>query len=408
MLRELSIAVPLAVTTVLRWPLRAGLTVFGILVGIAAVVMTVAIGEGTERAVQAKLRDIGENVFTIVPDRIRSSATRHGSAPPRITEDDGRAIAQDSPNVAAVAPLLLSSGTASFGGFTMGAEITGTTRSFFNIRVWPLTRGELWSEQAETTSARVCLLGANVASELFGSSDPVGRTIRVGRYPFQVVGVLAKRSHGAFGGDQDSVILMPVGTKRAKLQPTAPGAVNRLLVKARTENVVDEVRADATDVLRRRHELSDNEADDFNIRSDDSFRQMQESIVGTLRLLLTSIATVSLLVGGIGIMNIMLVSVSERTRDIGIRMAIGATRWDILVQFLTEAVLLCLLGGVLGVVASAAGTWALGQAASIPMQPSPDAVLLALAVSTTIGVVFGLIPSWRAASLDPIVALGRQ
>jgi putative ABC transport system permease protein len=370
--------------------------------------MTVAIGEGTERAVQAKLRDIGENILNIGPDRIRRGGARQGSAPPRLTEDDGRALAQDSPNVVAVAPLLVSEGTAAFGGFTMGTQITGTTRSFFSIRVWPLTRGELWSEQAETTSARVCLLGANVASELFGSADPVGRTIRLGRYPFLVVGVLAKRSHGAFGGDLDTVVLMPVGTKRAKLQPTAPGSVQRLLVKARTENVIDQARVDVTEILRRRHQLSENEADDFDIRSDDSFRQMQQGIVGTLRLLLTSIAGVSLLVGGIGIMNIMLVSVSERTRDIGIRMAIGATRWDILVQFLTESVLLCLLGGLLGVAASVAGSWALGQAISIPMQASPDAVLLALGVSTTIGVVFGMVPSWRAASLDPIVALGRQ
>ncbi|MGC4094505.1 MAG: ABC transporter permease [Polyangiaceae bacterium] len=408
MLRIILTSVSLALRAIWQWRLRASLTIFGILVGIAAVVMTIAIGEATEISVQAKLKDIGENIFGIQPDRIRTIRSTQGTTAARVTENDGHAIQRESPNVVAVAPLLWSQAQVAYAGLKMESQVTGTTRSFFDIRHWPLTAGELWSEQSELTAARVCLIGANIAGELFGAQDPVGQVLRVDRYPFVISGVLAKRSHGAFGGDLDTVVLVPVATKRAKLQPTAPGSVQRLLVKARSANVIEAAMADASDVLRQRHRIREGEADDFSMNSDDGLRQMQEGIVGTLRTLLTSIAAVSLLVGGIGIMNIMLVSVSERTRDIGIRMAIGATRWHILTQFLIESVTLCLIGGILGVLASVAGTAGLGYALSMPVQPSGDALLIALVVSSAIGVVFGLVPSWRAASLDPIVALGRQ
>lgn len=388
--------------------MRAALTAFGILVGVAAVVITVALGEGTEIAVRQKLSNLGENTLTIAPERNRASGATEELSLPRLTESDGQAILREGSNVAAVAPLLTSQTPVAFGGFTLSGQITGTTRSFFGIRDWPVETGESWSEQAETTASRVCVIGAKVASELFGNTDPVGRVLRIGRHPFTVLGVLAEKGQGSFGQDQDTVVLMPIATKRSKLQPTSPGLVDQLLVKAKSENTLDSARNEATLILRQRHGLGEGAEDDFRIRSQDAFRETQERIVGVLRLLLTSIAAISLLVGGIGIMNIMLVSVTERTRDIGIRMAIGATRWDILVQFLTESVLLSLLGGALGTALSVAGTLALAQALSLPMRPSGQALMLALAVSTGIGVVFGLVPSWRAASLDPIIALGRK
>jgi putative ABC transport system permease protein len=304
--------------------------------------------------------------------------------------------------------LLTSRADVAFGGFKLSSEVIGTSPSFLNIRAWPVRAGEMWSEQAEKTASRVCVIGLDVAAELFGDADPVGRVVRIGRHPFRVLGVLAEKGPGAFGQDQDNVVLMPIATQRSKLQPTSPGRVNQLLIKARHAGSIDSARREATAILRQRHGLWEGADDDFSIRSQEAFRETQDGVVAVLRLLLTSVAAISLLVGGIGIMNIMLVSVTERTRDIGIRMAIGASRWDILAQFLTESILLSLIGGALGAALSVAGTLAIGQALALPMQPSANALWLALGVSTGIGAIFGLIPSWRAASLDPITALGQK
>lgn len=409
MLRMTLASVSLAIKAILQWPMRAALTIFGILVGIAAVVITVALGEGAEAAVKQQLLNMGENVMSVGSESARAAGSRRAGSAPRLTESDGAAILRESGHVAKIAPLLMSNADVAFGGFTMATSIVGTSRSFFEIRIWPMARGSLWSEQAETTATRVCVLGASVALELFGTSDPVGRMIRIERHPFLVVGVLSIRAQGASAAsDQDNVIKMPVSTMRSKLRPTTPGAVDRLVIKAKSDAVHANARQDLTEILRQRHHLFPGMADDFWIREDDSYRETQERIVSVLSALLTSIAAISLLVGGIGIMNILLVSVTERTREVGLRMAIGATRGQILLQFLTESVLLSLIGGALGLGLSVLGTMGIGAALSIPMSPSPTALLLALGVSTSIGLIFGLIPSWRAASLDPIVALGRQ
>ncbi len=408
MLRQLTTSLPLACVSILHFPLRAALTAFGILIGVAAVVITVALGEGTEVAVKSKLNSFGENTLTISPEEARASGAGTEPSLPRLTESDGQALLREARSVVLVAPILTSRADVAFGGFKVSSEVIGTTRSFLELRAWPVQSGEAWSEQAEATASRVCLLGRRVAVELFGEADPIGRVLRIGRHPFSVLGVLAEKGEGGFGQDQDNVVLMPVSAKRSKLQATSPGLVNQLLLKATSENTLDTARQEATAILRQRHGLWEGADNDFSIRSQDAFRQTQDRVVGVLRLLLTSIAAISLLVGGIGIMNIMLVSVTERTRDIGIRMAIGATRWDILVQFLIESVLLSLIGGALGAALSVAAIFGLEKALGLPMQPSLAALALALGVSTTIGVVFGLVPSWRAASLDPIVALGRQ
>ncbi len=408
MFRFLFTSLPLGFASILQWPMRAALTAFGILIGVAAVVITVALGEGTEIAVQRKLNNLGENTLTVVPEAGRTSGADLEHSEPRLTEGDGQVIAREAPSVLEVAPLLTSRADVAFGGFKLSSEVIGTSPSFLSIRAWPVLAGELWSEQAEKTASRVCLIGLDVAAELFGDADPVGRVVRIGRHPFRVLGVLGEKGPGAFGQDQDNVVLMPIATQRSKLQPTSPGRVNQLLIKARHAGSIDSARLEATAILRQRHGLWEGADDDFSIRSQEAFRETQDGVVGVLRLLLTSVAAISLLVGGIGIMNIMLVSVTERTRDIGIRMAIGASRWDILAQFLTESILLSVIGGALGAALSVAGTLAIGQALSLPMQPSANALLLALGVSTGIGAIFGLIPAWRAASLDPITALGRQ
>lgn len=408
MLRYLLTPWALAAAALWQWPLRAALTAFGILVGVAAVVTVVALGEGTELAVQQKMSTLGQNTLNVAPEQQQASGAQRQEWEPRLTEADGQAIARDAPSVRAVAPILTSRAELAFAGYDSSTEVIGTNQKFLELRAWPLARGEVWPEQAEKTASRVCLLGKKVASELFGDIDPVGRVLRIGRHPFHVLGVLAEKGQGPFGQEQDDVVLVPIATLRAKLQPTQHGRVHQLVIGATSDSTVASAKSEASAILRERHGLWEGANDDFSIRGQDSFRQTQDRVVGILRLLLTSIAAISLLVGGIGIMNIMLVSVTERTRDIGIRMAIGASRWDILVQFLTESVLLSAIGGALGAGASVVAVVGLAHALSLPMQPSLTALGVALAVSSGIGVLFGLVPSWRAASLDPVQALGRE
>jgi putative ABC transport system permease protein len=408
MLRVLLTAIPLALASIVQWPLRAALTAFGILIGVAAVVVTVALGEGTEIAVRQKLETLGQNTLSVFPQQTPPSGVEREGYQPRLTEGDGLAIAHEAQSVLHVAPILASRGEASFGGYALQADFLGTTRAFVSIRNWPLASGELWPERSENTGGRECLIGVGVAHELFGEEDPVGRVLRIGPHPFRVIGVLAEKGPGPFGQEQDNIVLMSVAAMRAKLRPTPPGRVDQLLVQARDAGAVDAAKREIGGLLRQRHGLWEGVEDDFVVRSDEGFRETQDRIVGVLRSLLTSIAAISLLVGGIGIMNIMLVSVSERTRDIGVRMAIGATRWDILIQFLTESVLLSVFGGLLGAALSVAAIAGLARALALPMQPSLDALGVALGVSSAIGICFGIVPSWRAASLDPIVALGRE
>jgi putative ABC transport system permease protein len=408
MLRILITAVPLALASIAQWPLRAALTAFGILIGVAAVVVTVALGEGTELAVSQKLAVLGQNTLSVFPQQTPPSGVEREGYQPRLTEGDGLAIVREAPSVLHVAPILATRGEASLGGYTLQADFIGTHRAFVEIRNWPLASGELWAERSESTGARECLIGVGIARELFGDEDPIGRVLRLGPHPFRVLGVLAEKGPGPFGQEQDNVVVMPVAAMRAKLRPTSPGRVDQLLVQARDAGSIDAAKREIGALLRQRHGLWEDVEDDFTLRSDEGFRETQNRIIGVLRSLLTSIAAISLLVGGIGIMNIMLVSVSERTRDIGVRMAIGATRWDILIQFLTEAVLLSVIGGMLGAGLSVVVIAGLAQALSLPMRPSLEALGVALGVSSGIGVGFGILPSWRAASLDPIVALGRE
>ncbi len=400
--------IPMALAAILQFPLRAALTAFGILIGVAAVVVTIALGEGAERAVQRRLSQLGDNSLTIRAERAQQSGAAAELRRPRLSESDGEAIAREAPSVARVAPVLSSRHDIVFGGFDVSTEIIGTTREFLPIRAWKLDRGELWSGQAELTAQRVCVIGQKIRQELFEGLDPIGRVMRIGRHPFRILGVLEEKGQGQFGRDQDDVVLTPIATQRAKLQPGLYDEVDQLLLSATAAETTNDAEVQATAILRERHGLAEEAESDFRIRSQASFRETQDRVVGILRLLLTSIAAISLVVGGIGIMNIMLVSVSERTRDIGVRMAIGATRLDILTQFLAESVVLSALGGGLGAALAIAMTELLSGSLNIPMEASPSALLLAISVSVGIGVVFGLLPARRAASLDPIQALGRE
>lgn len=405
--RLLITAALLAFSALRRNLLRAGLTSLGILIGVAAVTIVVALAEGATEAVSGRIDSLGQNALIVVPEESARSGARDQSLP-LLTEDDASAIAREVPEVSAAAPLLAGFAQASWRDANLGVQVMGTTLDFFEVRAWKVESGVLWNSSAEATSEKVCVVGVGVKERLFGLQDPVGQVIRIGRHPFRVLGVLESKGQSPFGQDQDTVVVLPLGTARAKILPTRPGSVNRVLVSARRPEVVEAAQRGITALLRQRHRLAEGVENDFSVRSQEEFRKVQEQILGVLSLLLLSIAAVSLVVGGIGVMNIMLVSVAERTREIGIRMAIGARERDILWQFLAEAVLLSLVGGLAGAGVAALAVAGLARALDWTMAVSPQALGVAMTVSSTVGVTFGFLPARRAAAMDPIQALRRE
>ncbi len=399
-------AVALALGAVRKNPLRSVLTAFGILIGVAAVAIVVALGEGATQAVSGRIDSLGQNALIVMPEETAKSGVRD-EVMPMLSEADAAALAE-APSIARTAPLISGFAQVAWRDMNAATQVVGTTRDFFRIRVWDASDGELWPTTSEALGEKVCVIGESVKESLFGSEDAVGQLIRIGKNPFRVLGVLAKKGQGPFGGDQDDVVVMPVATMRARLSPTRPGQVHRILVSAATQERSDAAKRQATYILRQRHHLAEGAENDFDIRSQDDFRKMQDAILGVLGVLLLSIAAISLLVGGIGVMNIMLVSVAERTREIGIRMAIGAREGDILLQFLIEAVVLTLVGGLAGAAVAALAVHALAGWLEWNMGLSPRALVAALVVSTAVGLVFGFLPARRAARLDPIQALGRE
>ncbi len=307
-------------------------------------------------------------------------------------------------SVSGVAPWLSTAGQVVYGDKNWQTQIIGTTLPYYPIRRWVVDKGDNWTESDEVLKTKVCVIGRTVATNLFGTMDPVGQTIRVGRSPYKVIGLLGARGTSLFGEDQDDRVMMPIGSFRARVMHTSPGRVDQLIIGATSDQTVNRAEEQIADIIRQRHRLEDGR-DDFEVSSQAEMREKTDEILGTLSLLGLAVACVSLLVGGVGVMNIMLVSVAERTREIGIRMSIGARERDILVQFLVEAVMLTLVGGVLGIACGSAAAVGLGRAFDWPMAPSATAVVVAVATSVAIGTVFGFLPAWRAAKLDPIAAL---
>ena len=327
-------ALVLALGALRRSPLRASLTAFGILVGVAAVTIVVALGDGATQQISGRIDSMGENALMVMPADTLKSGVRDERAVGVLTEADADALAEEAPAVEKSAPLLFSSAQVAWRDANTPTMIVGTKRAFLDIRRWKIATGALWGVSSETMGEKVCVIGVSVKTNLFGAEDPVGQVLRIGRHPFRILGVLEEKGQGPFGNDQDDVVLMPVATLRAKLLSTLPGQVGRILLQGTTPDSAAEVERQATSILRQRHGLTEGAENDFRIRSQEDFRRRQEGILGTLRTLLLSVALVSLIVGGIGVMNIMLVSVTERTREIGIRKAIGARRGDIVTQFL--------------------------------------------------------------------------
>lgn len=405
LLSTLSTALRLAWGSLQRNPLRSLLTAFGILIGVAALTVVVALGEGASKAVADRLDALGENALIVSPEQTPKSGVRDETQRALLTEGDAEAVLREAVHIDTVAPMTQTFAQVSWQGNNVSTSVVGSTREFFNIRAYKLASGALWRPSAEVLGEKVCVVGSGLRNELFGGEDPIGRVVRIGRHPFTVIGVLEPKGQAVFGIDLDDVVVMPGATLRAKVQPSRPGAIGSIIVRAKAGRS-EQAKRELTALLRQIHGLREGAENDFRIRSQEDVREAQEQIVSVLRLLLVSVAAVSLVIGGIGVMNIMLVSVTERTREIGLRKAVGAQPRDILLQFLIESVVLSGLGGAIGI----GFGWLIGFIGStlvpeLPLSVGADAVILATVVSTLIGVGFGIFPANRAARMNPIDAL---
>jgi len=389
--------------------LRSALTMLGIIIGVGAVIAMVAVGSGATESIQEQIQAIGSNLIMVVPGSITSNGIRLGSgAMVTLSEDDAKAIAAECPAVAAVAPTVRGGGQVMVGSNNWATAITGTTPDYLTIRDQTVVQGNPFTIDDVNAGAKVALLGQTVAQNLFGNDDPVGQSIRIKNVPFTVDGVLSAKGQSPQGQDQDDTILVPISTaKRNVLGASQANArsVAAIMVQSVNSGAMDEAQREMEALLRQRHRQQPGQEDDFTVRNLSDVFAAQESAARVMSILLGAIASVSLIVGGIGIMNIMLVSVTERTREIGLRLAIGAKTHDILSQFLVEAVTLSILGGVVGILSGVGASMLISHFAGWNTLVSPTAIVLAFAFSGLVGVFFGYYPARKAAMLDPIDAL---
>ncbi|MCU0842000.1 MAG: ABC transporter permease [Thiobacillaceae bacterium] len=389
--------------------LRSGLTTLGIIIGVAAVITMLAVGEGASRLVAEQLKSLGSNTMVIFPGTVTASGVRLGAGSRNtLTEADAAAIAAEVPRVLAAGPGLRGTAQLVHGNLNWSSQVFGVTPDYLAAREWRVARGRTLDENDIRGGAKVALVGQTVADMLFGGTDPTGQVIRVKNVPFTIVGLLAAKGQNMMGQDQDDVVLLPISTARGRIIGQAQGrlrTVGHVYVKMADGADMTEAEAGVRELLRQRHRLQPDQDDDFNIRNLSEVVEAEQAASGALSGLLAAVAGVSLLVGGIGIMNIMLVSVTERTREIGIRLAVGARQRDILAQFLTEAVILSLIGAVAGIALGLASAEALAHFAGWPIVLQAHAVLLAVASASVVGIFFGWWPARKAARLSPIEAL---
>ncbi len=402
-------ALRLALRSLSRSKLRAGLTALGILIGIAAVVTTSALGAGARGRMESSMQSLGVNLLIISPAPTNTAGARGamGSAA-TLTDGDAAAIAREVPTVAAVAPVLGSNTQVVAGDRNAATRVTGTTPGYFTARNWTVALGAFWDESDVRSGARVCAIGETVRRNLFGAANPVGQDMRVGSMPCTVVAVLAPKGQSGFGQDQDDTVLIPLSAFRAGIYRMPNDGVSTIIVAALAPNVVRRAQESITSLLHQRHRIQQGGDDDFNVNNLSDIMNSFNTQVQVIAILLLVVASVSLIVGGIGVMNIMLVSVTERTREIGIRMAIGARSRDILSQFLIEAVVLAVIGGLAGLALGFGVSTLIGKATEFKIRFQPDIAAIAMAVSGGIGVIFGFFPARSAAKLDPIVALRHE
>jgi len=409
----LLLTIQIAIRALSRNKMRATLTVLGVVIGIAAVTTVVSIGNSAGQLIQSQIESFGTN-FMFVGGREERRGRRARVVMPRLTEDDCTAIAEECPAVLATSPMVFVAGRpAAYGNSTMDVgSIMGVGTSFPLIRSWPVQAGGFFTDSHVESASRVCVIGFSVVSKLFQTRNPLGETLRVGGVPFEVVGVLEKKGGGMGGDDTDSAIVMPFSTVRQRLSGSRFNDVHAIFVAATGPDQVNTATNQIDQLLRERHKIGRNDEPDFEIHSANEISSMMGNVMGIITAALSGIAGISLLVGGVGIMNIMLVSVTERTREIGIRMAVGATGTDILIQFLIEAVVLSCFGGIIGISLGGGASFMASHVINTidsdmnwPVVFSPAAGVVAIIFSAIVGIVFGLYPAWRASRLDPIDAL---
>jgi putative ABC transport system permease protein len=388
---------------------RSALTMLGIIIGVAAVIAMVAVGSGATARIQEQIQSIGSNLIIVLPGSISSNGVRLGSgAVVTLTEDDAKAIAAECPSVSAVAPTVRGGVQVVYGNNNWATTAQGVTPDYMTIRDYTMMSGQFFTDQDVDAAAKVAVLGETVAQNLFGDSDPTGQVVIIKNVPFTVAGVLTPKGQSPTGQDQDDIILLPISTAKGKVLGTNQAnakAVGSLMVQAIGPQAMDQAQQEMEGLLRERHRILPGLDDDFTIRNLTEVFAAQETSAQVMSILLGAIASVSLIVGGIGIMNIMLVSVTERTREIGLRQAVGAKTRDILSQFLVEAVTLSLLGGVIGIVVGLAASWLISYFAQWSTVVSLLSIMMAFLFSALVGVFFGYYPARKAAYLDPIEAL---
>jgi putative ABC transport system permease protein len=389
--------------------LRSILTMLGIIIGVAAVIAMIAIGRGAQSRVEEQIKGLGSNIMLVLPGSINQSGVRLGaSSSQTLTEEDANIISRDVPEVQVAAATIRAGAQVVAGNSNWSTTIFGANNDYLEARDWPLISGRQFEAADLSGSGKVALIGLTVAQSLFGDADPLDQTIRIKKVPVTIIGVLARKGQNSLGQDQDDVVIVPLSTLRNRVQGQTTGRLKRIgsiSVKVRDGMSMKVAEDNIRELLRQKHKLQPSQDDDFSVRNLTEILQAQEASSKVLTYLLAAVAGVSLLVGGIGIMNIMLVSVTERTREIGLRMAVGARGRDILKQFLVEATTLALIGGLVGVFLGIGAAYAVGNFAGWRTELSLNAVVLAVGFSAAIGIFFGFYPARKAASLQPIEAL---
>jgi putative ABC transport system permease protein len=386
--------------------LRAGLTMLGIIIGVGAVVLMLAVGESVREDINRRIDTMGSNVIIVMPGSSTSNGVRAGrGAAQTLTLGDASALAQ-LPVFANVAPIVQQQFQVASGANNWSTTVFGVGPEYFNIKDRVADKGSIFGDVEMRSVSRVAVIGMVVASNLFGESDPIGQTIRIRNRPFEVIGVVATKGTDLTGGDQDDSVFVPLPTARQQLiRSWTPNSIQYILTQATSAEQVQDAVYDSTQLLRIRHRIRDDQDDDFTVKDLKSIAEEAQNIATVLTAFLGFIGSISLLVGGIGIMNIMLVSVTERTREIGIRMALGAKRRDVLLQFLTEAIVICVCGGAIGVLLAYLGSVAITKFSPMEVGISTSGIVIAFSFSALIGIFFGFYPARRAAGLKPVEAL---
>ncbi|MEW6457108.1 MAG: ABC transporter permease [Acidobacteriota bacterium] len=384
--------------------MRTFLTMLGIIIGVAAVIAMISIGQGANASVQENIRKMGSNLLIVFPGSFHRGGVRGGMGTViSLKEDDVKALLEESKSISMASPTVRTGAQVVYGNMNWATGVEGVYPDFFYIREWPLVSGRSFTMQDVHGQTKVCVIGKTVYEKLFGNEDPIGKIIRIKKLPFTVIGALASKGQSGGWRDQDDVIFAPLYTVQRKMMGITN--INTIHLSVISKDMMNDAKEEIRQVLRKRHKLLPSQDDDFTIMSQTEISEAAESTTRIMTILLGSIASISLLVGGIGIMNIMLVSVTERTREIGIRMAVGAKERDILVQFLIESVVLSLIGGIIGMIVGIFSSEMISYFAKWPTLISSQAILLAFLFSSGVGIFFGFYPAKKASSLNPIDAL---